>query len=94
MKSTPEMQHIDQVRLVMCERGKDGMVEALVQFHDDSLNSIPHDVLPLLPNTHYADMFAMQFCSLMVKDGYKLTEDQVQPTLSRPNVQPIAASNV
>jgi len=95
-QGAPVMQRRNRVRLVMCERGKDGMVEAVVQFgddqDDDSSNSIPHDILPLLPNTHYADMLAMQFCALMVKDGYKLTEDQVQAIISRPNVPQNASS--
>lgn len=95
-QGAPVMQRRNRVRLVMCERGKDGMVEAVVQFgddlDDDMSNSIPHDILPLLPNTHYADMLAIQFCALMVKDGYKLTEDQVQPILSRPNVPQNASS--
>lgn len=97
-QGAPVMQYRSRIRLIMCERGKDGMVEAVVQFGDDQdddfTSSIPHDILPLLPNTHYADMLAMQFCALMVKDGYKLTEDQVQPILLRPNVPPNVASNV
>jgi hypothetical protein len=49
------MQRRNRVRLVMCERGEGGMVEAVVQFGDDqdvdSSNFIPHEILPLLPNT-------------------------------------------
>jgi hypothetical protein len=49
------MQHRNRVRLVMCERGEGGMVEAVVQFGDDqdvdSSNFIDHEFLPLLPNT-------------------------------------------
>lgn len=97
-EGAPLMPRRNRVRLVMCERAKDGMVEAVVQFgddqEDDSSNSIPHDILPLLPNTHYADMLAMQFCALMVKDGYKLTEDHVQPIQSRSNVPQNASSIV
>lgn len=43
-----------RVRLVMCERGRDAMVEAVVQFGDDqddeTLNSVPHHVLPTMAN--------------------------------------------
>jgi hypothetical protein len=75
----------------MCERAKDGMVEAVVQYLS---SSTPHDDLLSLPNTHYADTLAMQFCALMVKDGYKLTEDQIQPVQSQPNFPPTPASAV
>jgi hypothetical protein len=38
----------------MCERGKDAMVEAVVQFGDDqddeTLNTVPHHVLPTMAN--------------------------------------------
>lgn len=76
-----------RVRLVMCERGRDAMVEAVVQFGDDqddeSLNSVPHHVLPTMANAHAADIFAKQFCALLEKEGFELVEDQVQPTLAR-----------
>ncbi|KAH9305844.1 hypothetical protein KI387_010248, partial [Taxus chinensis] len=66
--SGPVLIRRNRVRLVMCERAKDGMVEAVVQFGDDqdedSLNSCPHDVLPSLPNTHFADRLAAQFSAL------------------------------
>eukprot|EP00250_Pteridium_aquilinum_P011308 c19982_g1_i1 orf=281-3946(+) len=76
-----------RVRLVMCERGRDAMVEAVVQFGDDqddeTLNSVPHHVLPTMANAHAADIFAKQFCALLEKEGFELVEDQVQPTLPR-----------
>jgi len=90
-QGTPVTLHINRVRLVMCERAKDGMVEAVVQYLS---SSTPHDDLLSLPNTHYADTLAMQFCALMVKDGYKLTEDQIQPVQSQPNFPPTPASAV
>lgn len=97
-QGVPVRQHRFWVRLVMCERGKDGMVEAVVQFSDDQNDELPnpidHDILPLLPNTHCADMLAMQFSALMVKDGYKLMEDYVAPIPSHPNVPPNAVSIV
>lgn len=76
-----------RVRLVMCERGRDAMVEAVVQFGDDqddeTLNSVPHHVLPTMANAHAADIFAKQFCALLEKEGFELVEDQVQPTVQR-----------
>ncbi|GLJ10462.1 hypothetical protein SUGI_0128660 [Cryptomeria japonica] len=81
--SDPVLIHRNGVRLVMSECAKDGIVEAVVQFgndqEEDSLNSCPHDVLPSLLNTHFADRLAVQFSALMDKDGYKLVDDQVQP---------------
>ncbi|MCO5576387.1 hypothetical protein L7F22_030197 [Adiantum nelumboides] len=78
--------HVRRV-LVMCERGKDAMVEAVVQFGDDqddeTLNSGPHHVLPTMANAHAADIFAKQFYALLEKEGFELVNDQVQPTIPR-----------
>lgn len=85
-----------RVRLVMCERGKDAMVEAVVQFGDDQddemLNSVPHHVLPTMANAHAADIFAKQFCALLEKEGFELVEDQVQPTMPRGNATAASAA--
>lgn len=85
-----------RIRLVMCERGKDAMVEAVVQFGDDqddeASNSVPHHVLPTMANAHAADLFAKQFCSLLEKDGFELVDDQVQPAMPRGNAPMNAAS--
>ncbi|GLJ10463.1 hypothetical protein SUGI_0128700 [Cryptomeria japonica] len=95
--SVPVLVRRIRVRLVMCERAKDGMVEAVVQFGDDqdedSLNCCPHDVLPSLPNTHFADRLAVQFSTLMEKDGYELVDDQVQPIQQRQQMLPPNASS-
>ncbi|CAN6451395.1 unnamed protein product [Victoria cruziana] len=68
-------------KLLMSERPKDGMVEALVQYGDEDESSdvlsYPQDALPTLPNTHYADLFAEQFAKLMSNDGYEVS-DQIQ----------------
>ncbi|KAH7421722.1 hypothetical protein KP509_13G072900 [Ceratopteris richardii] len=76
-----------RVRLVMCERGRDAMVEAVVQFGDDqddeTLNSVPHHVLPTMANAHAADIFARQFCALLEKEGFELVDDQVQTAGTR-----------
>eukprot|EP00249_Psilotum_nudum_P028821 c3875_g1_i1 orf=2-763(+) len=86
-----------RVRLVMCERSKDSVVEAVVQFGDDqddeSLNSVPHHVLPMMANVYAADLFAMQFCALLEKDGFELVDDQVHPSMPRGSV-PLSATSV
>ncbi|KAI3684135.1 hypothetical protein L6452_33354 [Arctium lappa] len=40
----------------------------------------PDDWLPTLPNTHIADLLAAQFCSLMLREGFRLKGDHLQPT--------------
>eukprot|EP00262_Sarcandra_glabra_P015506 TRINITY_DN4786_c0_g2_i1.p1 TRINITY_DN4786_c0_g2~~TRINITY_DN4786_c0_g2_i1.p1 ORF type:complete len:754 (+),score=190.49 TRINITY_DN4786_c0_g2_i1:69-2330(+) len=89
----PAVVRESQSKLAMSEKPKDRMVEARVLFGDDEESDpfMSQYILPTLPNTHYADLFAAQFASLMIRDGYQLTDDQIQPiqprlTSSQPTV--------
>ncbi|KAF5181649.1 Phytochrome-dependent late-flowering [Thalictrum thalictroides] len=66
-------------RLMMSEKLNDGTVAMQYGDVDDSDFLLVEDYLPTLPNTHYADLLAKQFYSLMVRDGYQLTDNQVRP---------------
>eukprot|EP00262_Sarcandra_glabra_P006613 TRINITY_DN1895_c2_g1_i5.p1 TRINITY_DN1895_c2_g1~~TRINITY_DN1895_c2_g1_i5.p1 ORF type:complete len:726 (+),score=120.51 TRINITY_DN1895_c2_g1_i5:259-2178(+) len=66
-------------RLIMSEKPSDGTVAFLHGDTPDESNFFAaEDHLPTLPNTHRADLLAAQFCSLITRDGYQLT-DQVRP---------------
>ncbi|KAF8390075.1 hypothetical protein HHK36_024596 [Tetracentron sinense] len=72
-----------QNKLVMLEIPKDGMVEVRVMNgYEEEIDNvkIPQYLIHTLPNTHYADLFVDQFTSLMAREGYQLTEDQILPT--------------
>ncbi|XP_068663616.1 protein PHYTOCHROME-DEPENDENT LATE-FLOWERING-like [Aristolochia californica] len=66
-------------RLVLLERSHDGMVA--IQHGDvEDIDLLPYlEYLPTLCNTHYADLLAAQFCSLTMRDGYQVMDDQIQP---------------
>ncbi|XP_058087049.1 protein PHYTOCHROME-DEPENDENT LATE-FLOWERING-like isoform X2 [Magnolia sinica] len=71
-----------QCKLVMSEHPKDHLVEAQIIYkgeEESDVFAISQYDLPKLPNTHYADLLAAQFASLMVRNRYQLTNDQVQP---------------
>ncbi|KAF3792302.1 hypothetical protein EJ110_NYTH00435 [Nymphaea thermarum] len=80
-------------KLLMSERHKDGMVEAVIQYGNEEessdLLSCPQDALPTLPNTHYADLFAEQYAKLMTHDGYEVN-DQIQ---TRPGGTPSGSTS-
>ncbi|KAK1307861.1 hypothetical protein QJS10_CPA09g00047 [Acorus calamus] len=62
--------------LTMREVGNDGHV--LMQYGDDGDSDLPtsHDCSFTLPNTHFADLLAKQFCSLMLRAGFEIVEDK------------------
>ncbi|KAG0480210.1 hypothetical protein HPP92_011068 [Vanilla planifolia] len=63
-------------RLIMSEKSYDGTVA--MQYGDaDDADLISLDWWQTLPTTHYADLLAAQFCSLMDRDGHHKAEDQV-----------------
>ncbi|XP_074268242.1 protein PHYTOCHROME-DEPENDENT LATE-FLOWERING-like [Silene latifolia] len=61
-------------RLILSEKPNDGTVA--MHYGDlndeDYLNSEDH--LPTLPNTHWADLLADQFCALVLREGYVVDE--------------------
>nr|KJB57011.1 hypothetical protein B456_009G145100 [Gossypium raimondii] len=70
-----------RTRMIMSEKPTDGTIAMFYGDIDDgdilsAEDHIPH--LPTLPNTHMADLLAAQFCSLMVREGHHLVEDDVQ----------------
>ncbi|PPR87979.1 hypothetical protein GOBAR_AA32715 [Gossypium barbadense] len=70
-----------RTRMIMSEKPTDGTIAMFYGYIDDGdilsvEDHIPH--LPTLPNTHMADLLAAQFCSLMVREGHHLVEDDVQ----------------
>uniref|UniRef100_A0A803KQY6 Uncharacterized protein n=1 Tax=Chenopodium quinoa TaxID=63459 RepID=A0A803KQY6_CHEQI len=89
-----------RTRLILSEKPNDGTVA--MHYGDlevaDCLNAEDH--LPALPNTHLADLLAVQFCALMNREGY-FTDDQVQlrpprntvPSNSQPNAPAVTPNN-
>ncbi|XP_020270636.1 uncharacterized protein LOC109845778 [Asparagus officinalis] len=57
------------------EKPEEHWVGAEVVFGEE--DNIP---IALLPSPNHADLFASQFISLMEREGYKLKNDQIQPT--------------
>ncbi|KAK8952034.1 hypothetical protein KSP39_PZI003252 [Platanthera zijinensis] len=64
-------------KLIMSEKPFDGTVA--VQFGDTDDSELPTSLecCLTLPTTHFADLLAAQFCSLMERDGHHKAEDQV-----------------
>ncbi|KAG8494651.1 hypothetical protein CXB51_012264 [Gossypium anomalum] len=81
-----------RTRMIMSEKPTDGTIAMFYGDIDDgdilsAEDHIPH--LPTLPNTHMADLLAAQFCSLMVREGHHLVEDDVQ---AKPTGVPASSS--
>ncbi|XP_039053086.1 protein PHYTOCHROME-DEPENDENT LATE-FLOWERING-like isoform X2 [Hibiscus syriacus] len=75
-----------RTRMVMSEKPTDGTVAMFSGDIDDGeiLSAEDHiSHLPTLPNTYMADLFAAQFCSLMLREGHHLVEDNVQAKPTR-----------
>ncbi|XP_039070098.1 protein PHYTOCHROME-DEPENDENT LATE-FLOWERING-like isoform X2 [Hibiscus syriacus] len=75
-----------RTRMVMSEKPTDGTVAMFSGDIDDGeiLSAEDHiSHLPTLPNTYMADLFAAQFCSLMLREGHHLLEDNVQAKPTR-----------
>ncbi|KAL9405825.1 hypothetical protein Peur_002797 [Populus x canadensis] len=78
-------------RMIMSEKPNDGTVVMHYGEADEKPVDVlsAEDYLPTLPNTHFADLLATQFCSLMMREGY-LVEYHIQP---RPVCINIASSS-
>ncbi|XVF74276.1 hypothetical protein PTKIN_Ptkin13bG0097200 [Pterospermum kingtungense] len=82
-----------RTRMIMSEKPTDGTIAMFYGDIDDSdiLGAEDHiSYLPTLPNTYLADLLAAQFCSLMLRDGHHLVEDNVQ---AKPNRVVMASSS-
>ncbi|KAK9276470.1 hypothetical protein L1049_006003 [Liquidambar formosana] len=71
-----------QKKLIITEKLNEGMVEASVLYGHEEIDSIDFSLPPTFPSTHYAELFAAQFTSLMAHEGYQLSSDQIEPALS------------
>ncbi|KAB5574045.1 hypothetical protein DKX38_001239 [Salix brachista] len=82
-------------RMIMSEKPNDGTVVMHYGEADEKPVDVlsAEDYLPTLPNTHFADLLATQFCLLMMREGY-LVDHHIQPrpvcintaSSSQPNV--------
>lgn len=66
-----------RTRLVMSEKPNDGTVALYIGEIEVSEYMAAEECLPILPNTHSADLLAAQFLKLMVREGYHM-DDQVK----------------
>ncbi|XP_028752169.1 protein PHYTOCHROME-DEPENDENT LATE-FLOWERING isoform X2 [Neltuma alba] len=71
-----------RTRLIMSEKPSDGTVAMHYGDIEDVDFLAAEDHLPTLPNAHFADLLAMQFSSLMDREGYMNDGDLIQ---SKPN---------
>ncbi|KAG9137668.1 hypothetical protein Leryth_011393 [Lithospermum erythrorhizon] len=67
-----------RTRLIMSEKPNDGTVALSIGEIENAEYMTMEESLPILPNTHTADLLASQFFKLMLRDGYHV-EDHVQP---------------
>ncbi|KAF5732101.1 hypothetical protein HS088_TW18G00790 [Tripterygium wilfordii] len=75
-----------QSRMFMTEKPNDGTVGLYYGDLDGGdILIVDDDHLLALPSTHYADLLAAQFCSLMIREGY-LVEDQLKRRPPRINL--------
>ncbi|XP_022715321.1 nuclear receptor coactivator 3-like isoform X2 [Durio zibethinus] len=75
-----------RTRMILSEKPTDGTVAMFYGDIDDGdiLGAEDHiSCLPTLPNAHLADLLAEQFCSLMLREGYHLVEDNIQAKPTR-----------
>ncbi|KAL8242732.1 hypothetical protein R6Q59_013034 [Mikania micrantha] len=68
-----------QIRMILSEKRDDGTVAMYYGELDDYDFSSVEEYLPTLPNTHVADLLADQFCTLIVREGYSVGGDHLQP---------------
>ncbi|KAJ1401093.1 hypothetical protein SESBI_29103 [Sesbania bispinosa] len=72
--------------MIMSEKPSDGTVAMHYGDIDDGDFIAAEDHLPTLPNTHFADLLAKQFCSQMAREGYVREYDRVQLKPNRVNL--------
>ncbi|VFR00140.1 unnamed protein product [Cuscuta campestris] len=76
------------IKMIMSEKPSDGTVAMYIGEIEDSEYFAVEDYLPTLPNSHFADLLASQYSSLMIREGYYV-EDNVQSKPKRvPHQQP------
>ncbi|KAJ1407059.1 hypothetical protein SESBI_24586 [Sesbania bispinosa] len=80
--------------MIMSEKPSDGTVAMHYGDIDDGDFIAAEDHLPTLPNTHFADLLAKQFCSQMAREGYVREYDRVQLKPNRVNLPLGSQSNV
>ncbi|PHT45852.1 hypothetical protein CQW23_15010 [Capsicum baccatum] len=81
--------HKLRTRMIMSEKPNDGTVALCIGEIEEADFTAAEDYFPTLPNTHFADLLAAQFSSLMAHEGYHV-EDNVLP---RPISMNRASSN-
>ncbi|KAK9734435.1 hypothetical protein RND81_04G139400 [Saponaria officinalis] len=73
--------------MILSENPDDGTVAV----HHGRLNEEDYfeveDNMPTLPNTHYADLLAEQFCALIIREGYTI-EEVIRPRPPRLDSRP------
>ncbi|KAJ0488483.1 putative transcription factor Spt20 [Helianthus annuus] len=68
-----------RTRMILSEKRDDGTVAMHYGELDDYDYSSVEEYLPTLPNTHVADLLAAQFCTLIIREGYEVEGDHLQP---------------
>ncbi|KAK9078386.1 hypothetical protein SSX86_002443 [Deinandra increscens subsp. villosa] len=68
-----------RTRMILSEKRDDGTVAMHYGELDDCDYLASEDCLPTLPNTHVADLLAAQFCKLILREGYLVDGDHLQP---------------
>ncbi|KAJ0865434.1 putative transcription factor Spt20 [Helianthus annuus] len=68
-----------RTRMILSEKRDDGTVAMHYGELDDYDYSSVEEYLPTLPNTHVADLLAGQFCTLIIREGYEVEGDHLQP---------------
>ncbi|KAI3711946.1 hypothetical protein L1987_70495 [Smallanthus sonchifolius] len=71
-----------RTRMILSEKRDDGTVAMHYGELDDYDYSSVEEYLPTLPNTHVADLLAAQFCTLILREGYEVETDHLQPKLT------------
>ncbi|XP_028099125.1 protein PHYTOCHROME-DEPENDENT LATE-FLOWERING-like isoform X2 [Camellia sinensis] len=67
-----------QNKLTILEKLDEGIVEATVIYDQEKFDRIELHLLETFTNTHHADLFASQFSSLMMREGYHLAGDRIE----------------
>ncbi|XP_041013210.1 protein PHYTOCHROME-DEPENDENT LATE-FLOWERING-like isoform X1 [Juglans microcarpa x Juglans regia] len=76
---TPMVDREAQITLFISETLNEGILEASLYYGDEG--EIGSFVIPLFfSSTHSMDIFASQFTSLMLDEGYRIASDRVEPT--------------
>ncbi|KAI7728345.1 hypothetical protein M8C21_001823 [Ambrosia artemisiifolia] len=65
--------------MILSEKRDDGTVAMHYGELDDCDYLASEECLPTLPNTHVADLLAAQFCTLILREGYHVEGDHLQP---------------